>query len=37
MDLEDEDSVVSVALVERDEELVASPPEAPTDLEGQEG
>ena len=27
MDLEDEDSVVSVALVERDEELVASPPQ----------
>ena len=29
MDLEDEDSVVSVALVERDEELVASPPQEP--------
>jgi len=26
MDLDDEDSVVSVALVEREEELVASPP-----------
>jgi DNA gyrase subunit A len=40
MDLDDEDSVVSVALVERDEELVASPPNpstAPSDIEGQEG
>jgi DNA gyrase subunit A len=42
MDLEDEDSVVSVALVERDEELVVSPPspsppEAPGEDEGQEG
>jgi DNA gyrase subunit A len=43
MDLDDEDSVVSVALVERVEELVASPPhpstgltEAPSDVEGQE-
>ena len=44
MDLGDDDSVVSVALVERDEELVASPPspstehtEAPAEDEGQEG
>jgi hypothetical protein len=36
MDLEDDDSIVSVALVERDEELVASPPQAPSE-EGQEG
>jgi DNA gyrase subunit A len=36
MDLDDDDSVVSVALVERDEELVASPPQAPSDVEGQE-
>ena len=46
MDLEDEDSVVSVALVEREEELVASPPQepppqepppvAPGDVDGQE-
>jgi DNA gyrase subunit A len=33
MDLDDEDSVVSVALVERDEELVASPPN-PSDEAG---
>jgi hypothetical protein len=31
MDLEDEDSVVSVALVEREEELVASPPQPSTE------
>jgi DNA gyrase subunit A len=37
MDLGDDDSVVSVALVERDEELVASPPQAPSEIEGQEG
>jgi DNA gyrase subunit A len=43
MDLDDEDSVVSVALVERDEELVASAPhpsttveDTPGDPEGQE-
>jgi DNA gyrase subunit A len=43
MDLGDDDSVVSVALVERDEELIASAPnpstglsDAPTDVEGQE-
>jgi DNA gyrase subunit A len=36
MDLGDDDSVVSVALVDRDEELVASPPQAPGDVEGQE-
>jgi DNA gyrase subunit A len=36
MDLDDDDSIVSVALVERDEELVASPPQAPSE-EGQEG
>jgi DNA gyrase subunit A len=35
MDLEDEDSVVSVALVERDEELVASPAQALSGAEGQ--
>ena len=34
MELDEEDSVVSVALVERDEELVASPPDAPADVEG---
>jgi DNA gyrase subunit A len=37
MDLGEDDGVVSVALVERDEELVASPPEAPVDDQGQEG
>jgi DNA gyrase subunit A len=38
MDLDDEDSVVSVALVEPDEELVASAPQAPSEeVEGQEG
>jgi DNA gyrase subunit A len=36
MDLGDDDSVVSVALVERDEELVASPPQAPNEVEGPE-
>jgi len=43
MDLDDDDSVVSVALVERDEELVASAPhpstpleEPPSEPEGQE-
>jgi DNA gyrase subunit A len=34
MELGDDDSVVSVALVEPDEELVASPPQAPTEVEG---
>jgi DNA gyrase subunit A len=46
MELDEEDNVVSVALVERDEELVASAPQAPSDGEephapsegeGQEG
>jgi DNA gyrase subunit A len=44
MDLDEEDSVVSVALVERDEELIASPSQPSTDAtnapgqdEGQEG
>jgi DNA gyrase subunit A len=36
MELDDDDSVVSVALVERDEELVASPPEAQSEVEGTE-
>jgi DNA gyrase subunit A len=40
IDLEDDDSVVSVALVEREEELIVSEPhpatEAPSDVEGQE-
>jgi DNA gyrase subunit A len=36
MELDDDDSVVSVALVERDEELVASPPEAPGEVAGPE-
>jgi hypothetical protein len=36
MDLDDDDSVVSVALVERDEELVASAPQTPTEADGPE-
>jgi DNA gyrase subunit A len=37
MELDDEDSVVSVALVERDEELVASAPQAPSELREDPG
>ena len=37
MDLGDDDSVVSVALVEREEELVPSPSQTPSEDPGQEG